>query len=148
MKRRMVIGFVLGLVFGTTASIVSLDGGIPGSRFARRTVDRIADKVSFPGSIVIWIVPGWPTKEGSSSEFSAYMVATAVIYASGGALVAWYFRKRSTSSHSGAPRCEKCGYSLIGNRSGVCPECGRVIHWQQASSVESRGMSKSDRTGC
>ena len=23
-------------------------------------------------------------------------------------------------------RCQKCGYSLTGNVSGVCPECGRA----------------------
>ena len=25
-------------------------------------------------------------------------------------------------------RCMACGYSLIGNTSGVCPECGNVMH--------------------
>lgn len=26
-----------------------------------------------------------------------------------------------------APRCPQCDYNLTGNRSGACPECGRVI---------------------
>lgn len=25
------------------------------------------------------------------------------------------------------PRCHQCGYSLIGNLSGICPECGKAI---------------------
>ncbi len=24
--------------------------------------------------------------------------------------------------------CRKCGYSLLGNTSGVCPECGQPVH--------------------
>jgi hypothetical protein len=32
----------------------------------------------------------------------------------------WYKRK--------AGRCLKCGYDLIKNESGVCPECGTPIH--------------------
>ena len=27
-----------------------------------------------------------------------------------------------------APECSKCGYSLIGNTSGRCPECGTAAH--------------------
>ncbi|MEW6252552.1 MAG: hypothetical protein AB1716_18090 [Planctomycetota bacterium] len=26
-------------------------------------------------------------------------------------------------------RCHGCGYSLVGNVSGVCPECGRPTGW-------------------
>ncbi len=127
MKRQMEIGFVLGLVFGSTASFVSVNGGIPGTRFANRIVDPIADRLSLPGVIAIWIIPGRPTKEGSANEFLAYIVSTAVFYALGGTLVGWCVHKRSTSLHGDAPRCTKCDYSLIGNRSGVCPECGNPI---------------------
>src|SRR4051794_14225131 len=31
------------------------------------------------------------------------------------------------------PRCPKCGYALVGNQSGTCPECGRP--WTDATIV-------------
>lgn len=34
-------------------------------------------------------------------------------------------RRRSRPSE---PACEACGYCLIGNESGICPECGTAIH--------------------
>lgn len=34
-------------------------------------------------------------------------------------LLLWYTRKRIPPGH-----CQKCGYNLTGNVSGVCPECG------------------------
>src|SRR5436309_5124330 len=35
-------------------------------------------------------------------------------------------------------RCTTCGYSLIGNQSGICPECGSKIDWSIESPTESR----------
>jgi hypothetical protein len=35
----------------------------------------------------------------------------------------WLERRRVFPRH----RCQKCGYDLTGNVSGVCPECGRVV---------------------
>ncbi|MDB5910612.1 MAG: hypothetical protein JWP34_4726 [Massilia sp.] len=41
-------------------------------------------------------------------------------------LVVW-LRKRKTARLHAANRCIHCGYSLKGNLSGVCPECGSRI---------------------
>ena len=42
------------------------------------------------------------------------------------AFLAWLWPVRRRPSVNG-PRCPKCDYSLIGNVSGRCPECGRKI---------------------
>jgi hypothetical protein len=41
-------------------------------------------------------------------------------------------RRRRRLSH----RCERCGYNLTGNASGVCPECGDPVSHQAASSED------------
>ena len=52
--------------------------------------------------------------------------ANAVVYTVVGAmiglLIAFCRRERS-----GPPRCGKCGCLLVGNTSGVCPECGTPV---------------------
>lgn len=50
--------------------------------------------------------------------FSLLFVLTAVV--AGVLIVPRLFRKKSHS-------CGQCGYSLIGNVSGICPECGTAI---------------------
>jgi hypothetical protein len=42
-------------------------------------------------------------------------------------LVWIYRRQRQPISASAQSPCPACGYSLIGNTSGVCPECGKPI---------------------
>ena len=37
---------------------------------------------------------------------------------------AWIYRKRQRAKRPPFAECRTCGYSLIGNTSGVCPECG------------------------
>jgi hypothetical protein len=34
---------------------------------------------------------------------------------------------RKITKLSGKPKCRRCGYSLIGNTSGTCPECGTPV---------------------
>jgi ribosomal protein L37E len=39
-----------------------------------------------------------------------------------------------------APQCHRCGYSLIANRSGTCPECGTVIPEEQLARLRNAGI--------
>jgi hypothetical protein len=39
----------------------------------------------------------------------------------------WIIRHRSKRSELKAAKCAKCGSSLTGNTSGVCPECGTPV---------------------
>ncbi len=41
----------------------------------------------------------------------------------------WLFRYRRSRARRQRHCCESCGYSLIGNASGVCPECGHARAW-------------------
>ncbi|HWL93928.1 MAG TPA: hypothetical protein VNT79_10370 [Phycisphaerae bacterium] len=41
--------------------------------------------------------------------------------------------------------CEKCGYDLMGNISGICPECGGSIPITERSNHEERAVSLSKR---
>jgi hypothetical protein len=58
----------------------------------------------------------------------AAVIPNLLFYGALGAGVAWGFRRPAkTASSDESPQCQKCGYSLRGNVSGVCPECGRAI---------------------
>ncbi len=41
-------------------------------------------------------------------------------------LLWWYDRRRTPPGH-----CQKCGYNLTGNVSGVCPECGTAVQKEE-----------------
>lgn len=43
--------------------------------------------------------------------------------------------------------CVRCGYSLIGNVSGVCPECGWKLRRAHKRFVRSRGTGTRDQPG-
>lgn len=53
-------------------------------------------------------------------------LVSAFAYAGGLALYLWWTvgRPRRTERRRAEGRCLRCGYSLHGNLSGVCPECG------------------------
>ncbi len=42
----------------------------------------------------------------------------------GGVIGHFVWRSHRLREESQLPRCRNCGYCLIGNTSGVCPECG------------------------
>jgi hypothetical protein len=46
----------------------------------------------------------------------------AMIFASSAFFVLRHHRRSPTD----LPKCSDCGYSLVGNKSGVCPECGKA----------------------
>ena len=57
-------------------------------------------------------------------------VAVVLLFATGmAALVAKYWRRPGGLRRERRAKglCERCGYDLRGNVSGVCPECGRGV---------------------
>lgn len=57
--------------------------------------------------------------------FALAVVASPVISIIPLLLAFWWINRREERRANG--QCVECGYSLTGNRSGVCPECGRRI---------------------
>jgi predicted RNA-binding Zn-ribbon protein involved in translation (DUF1610 family) len=52
-----------------------------------------------------------------------------------------YFGIRSRLRHRvqdlhGVPQCETCGYMLTGNVSGNCPECGKIISFNNMAVIK------------
>ena len=63
-----------------------------------------------------WSVPIWP-----------FAAATSVLPA------IFAFKAHRSRRRRLANSCLRCAYSLTGNTSGVCPECGKPIHSESAS---------------
>jgi hypothetical protein len=53
-------------------------------------------------------------------------------------------RRLKSGEQVNHPLCRKCGYSLTGNVSGVCPECGAEARSGQLSGVGHRSDGKGD----
>lgn len=54
--------------------------------------------------------------------------ATALLKRNGLDVGFWGVSDEVVVQQLSADSCSKCGYNLTGNVSGVCPECGQVIH--------------------
>ncbi len=57
----------------------------------------------------------WQSQDSASLHLPPWLV----LFAGPTALLWWRDRRRIPPGH-----CQKCGYNLTGNVSGVCPECG------------------------
>ena len=77
-----------------------------GPEWRTRWFPRIQTWPLAPGSITRTTIPVW---------FSLAIVACLTTFL-------WYRDRRPPRGH-----CQACGYSLTGNVSGVCPECGAAI---------------------
>ena len=86
---------------------------------------------------------GWPfvARVSYRVDFKEYVVwnrtalekdiawgsAIVILGGVGGWLVAHFVAPRLRRWRRGV--CRACGYNLMGNVSGICPECGRIIRW-------------------
>ena len=71
-----------------------------------------------------------PAFNSSRFEFAEWQTAAvgSVVAAGVGLLVARYTGQRDCAAFRSRSRlCLRCGYSLAGNLSGVCPECGAPV---------------------
>ena len=143
-------GIAGGAAYGTIAAVVMLGGERSGGRFGRRVFDLgFGDSEFVFGTMLgtwigavslAYVMPLlWRTDLRKSIPFVALptfvvaavtgtmgivSAAAAVLVNAILCMVAWeVFWVRVTP---GEPRCEACGYSLVGlARGGVCPECGK-----------------------
>jgi hypothetical protein len=71
-----------------------------------------------------------PTYRVDASVFLPLWIPFAIVVAP--TAVLWYVdRRRIPAGH-----CQKCGYDLTGNVSGVCPECGTALPRNESASAE------------
>jgi len=90
-----------------------------------------------PGTVAVWVADALG---GSGSPAFVSLGRAALIvavnlafYGMLGAGLAWR-HARHAKARSQGPTCRKCKYSLIGNVSGVCPECGTPIRREHEGS--------------
>ena len=75
----------------------------------------------------------WVNKHKHGGDADNPMVVNVVIFTGAGTLIGpiiyYLFRPKNLPFGDArfSPRCANCGYSLIGNVSGLCPECGTKI---------------------
>ncbi len=69
----------------------------------------------------------WGKKGAHETDVTVPLFLPFMIVASLTGIV-WWPDRRIPPGH-----CQKCGYSLTGNVSGVCPECGEKISLQQSA---------------
>ena len=101
-----VFATVLGALAGVTAMTYALIPAIPGIAVA---------------GLILWE----PLSSCAGTKHIALVVAcNAAVYAACGGVTRSLLNKRQREREL-APRCPNCSYSLIGNVSGICPECGR-----------------------
>ncbi len=120
MKTRIAIGSVVGFFFGALMAFIDVNGGFCGIPFASAMAERLAA----PGVLVL---RAFPRVQSDESVFELYTFSNAAFYALVGALLSWLFWRLRSSPSGIGPQCSKCGYCLIGNTSGVCPECGNRV---------------------
>jgi len=73
----------------------------------------------------------WATRQhGCYCERGTYttlvLSGTLLLWAFGPGIVLLYLRERYRRERL-TPFCDRCGYNLTGNLSGVCPECGEPV---------------------
>jgi hypothetical protein len=72
---------------------------------------------SFPGAVALLFIM-------SVLSIGVYWAVSAILWSALFGRLARLWRRKDVP---GQPRCVTCGYSLIGNRSMRCPECGRAF---------------------
>jgi hypothetical protein len=80
------------------------------------------------GDIPTWGAPGLP--DVTWWRVLVVVGFSSAFYTGAGAFIAWVSARRHVARVPG-PTCRKCRYSLMGNVSGVCPECGTPTSHKQ-----------------
>lgn len=101
----------------------------PGRRPGRRrTVRPIAIAIFFLGGAVIYhggtVTRSAPAQIEAQSAGATIMAISTIVF-----MIEWLVSSVARRASTPWPKdvCRNCGYLLIGNTSGTCPECGRKI---------------------
>lgn len=113
MKRKVVNGFVCGVLFGAALGFAAR---VLGDGFC----NAISPLLVGPVLTAALFCPG-------EAVLACWPYACPAFYGGVGLLVGcvWWLaagRRRAHTNH-----CMGCGYNLTGNVSGICPECGETV---------------------
>ena len=117
-NRPVIRGFAIGAFVGSCWSLPAFVG---------------APLCALPGAfLVFWLESALGTDPMADWHFELFIplafAANVLILGAAGAAVGYLVALSSRNRFDVFPPvCEKCGYSLIGNESGVCPECGTKV---------------------
>ncbi len=116
MKRGMAIGFAIGVVIAVAPALLWVVG---------IELETLGIAIWIPGAIIGASV-GLDTPHGGST--AELLLLNSLFWGSLGSFLGyiWSIRRTDGSARS-EQTCAKCGHCLIGNKSGICPECGTRI---------------------
>jgi hypothetical protein len=87
----------------------------------------------FASWIVLLFVTAWVIRFVYRGDFDLLKrISNLVFFWGTFYAIAYFYRARQAAIAQKAIKakpCSRCGYSLIGNTSGVCPECGQAFRW-------------------
>jgi uncharacterized membrane protein YcfT len=76
-------------------------------------------------TLALFALQKWPMPAGINEFYRDYFVRMAIAaIVPVTLLAAWLIERNSHRTRYGAGLCQRCGYDMTGNLSGVCPECG------------------------
>jgi len=89
--------------------------------------------VDYPISVLLDAAPPpgkWFGKYSFAVELSIYFLFGTVLYTSVGGFLGWSVARICLRFRRpfNLGVCQKCGYNLRGNVTGICPECGTEVH--------------------
>jgi hypothetical protein len=79
-----------------------------------------------PGAFIATLLGAEEVMSDHGAELEWLLPTNLAFYALAGLALGIYINRRKRLARDG-PRCTECGYSLVGNVSGRCPECGTAI---------------------
>ena len=131
MSLRAVIGLFIGVMVNAIAIMLAF---VPSLRWGAI--------LAWPGSFAVELLPAHVQGRcGPTPEAIFVCISTnAVVYSALFAFVPLFWKRKAVNH----PACSRCGYCLLGNVSGVCPECGfffiksRPLEWPKKSDYEQR----------
>lgn len=120
---QIAIGFIVGAVIPLSLWCLWSLG------VQHRSIAFIGNLVGLPGAIVVGAICALLTGDPRAiiDLPGILIVLNAMFYGSIGGCIVFLWRQPESASLEKTPICAKCAYSLIGNVSGVCPECGAPI---------------------
>jgi len=100
---------------------------------------------AIPGAALGSLLAGEEIFTDHGANLKWLVPVNAAIYALGGYGLGVYL-VRAKRAASKEPRCTECGYLLVGNTSGRCPECGMRVSRENRKKLAAMRLRSADAT--